>query len=158
MKLKLKFKEFLKKFNLDKLKIKTPFLEAEFSIKNADQNAAWELYIELLTRVITQPLPEKDGIEKTALDSIYSLFPTTREILKKSGRKCDAFARFAIPVLNQIIRPFTAKWHKRYEEKEFDKKLFRAELKTLQQDLRQYSKALADMAGVEDLTDLESND
>ena len=153
----MKLKNYLKKFKLDKLKIKALYIETDISFKDADKDAAWEMYIELLTRVTTQSLPKEDGIEKSALDSVYILFPITREILKKSGRKCNDFAKISIVVLNQIIRPFTAKWHKNYEEKNFDKELFRKELKILQQDIRQYSKLLADMAEVEDLTDLESN-
>ena len=153
----MKLQKYLKKFKLDKLKIKTSYIEADISFKDADKDAAWELYVELLTRITTQSLPNGDGIEKSALDSIYSIFPLTREILKKTGRECGDFAKISIVVLNQIIRPFTAKWHKNYEEKMFDKELFRKELRMLQQDIRQYSKLLADMAGVEDLTDLESN-
>jgi hypothetical protein len=41
------------------------------------------------------------------------IFPLTREILRKHGSGAGEFAKLAIPVLNQIIRPFTAKWHRR---------------------------------------------
>ena len=62
-------------------------------------------------------------------------------------------------MLNQIIRPFTAKWHKISVAGEFQKpdvcKEFRAELNELQVKLRIYTKMLSEMAGVEDLTDLE---
>ena len=47
----------------------------------------WELYIELLTRITTQALPAVEGDEQTALDSVYSLFRTTRKILRQRGRK-----------------------------------------------------------------------
>ena len=115
--------------------------------------------MELLTRIITQPLAQERGGEKTALDSVYSLFPITREVIKNNGRHCIEFTKIAIVVLNQRIRPFTAKWHKLSLEGAFNDKArcqtFRSELQTLQADLRVYTKMLADMAGVEDLTELE---
>lgn len=49
-----------------------------------DHNAAWELYIELLTCLATQSLDDEHGDEKTALNSIFSLFDITRQVLKKS--------------------------------------------------------------------------
>ena len=61
-------------------------------------------------------------------------------------------------MLNQRVRPFTAKWHPRLIAGDLgksDRSLFRAELHELQADLRNYTRLLADLAGVEDLTDLE---
>jgi hypothetical protein len=49
--------------------------------------------------------------EKTALESVHA-FPLTREILRRHGSGYGEFAKLTIPVLNQIIRPFTAKWHR----------------------------------------------
>ena len=141
------------------LKIKAPFLEMEWQPQDEDKTAAWELYIELLTRITTQPLAPDHGDEKTALDSIYSLFPVTREVIKHNGRHCIEFTKVAIVVLNQRIRPFTAKWHNLSlagafrDEGQCQK--FRDELRVLQAELRVYTKMLADMAGVEDLTELE---
>lgn len=64
--------------------------------------------------------------------------------------------------LNQIIRPFTAKWHKKKLSGEFSNEneciQFRTELKQLQADLICYSRLLADMAKVEDLTCLLEED
>ena len=142
------------------LKINARFLEMEWEPNDPDKDAAWEMYVELLTRITTQPLPVDDGDEKTALESIYSLFPTTREIIKRHGRNCNEFTKIAVIVLNQIVRPFTAKWHKGALNKAFDdsvqRNIFREELAELQVQLSQYSRMLAKMAGVEDLTDLEN--
>ena len=154
-----KLRTLLEKFHLDKIKLNLKLVDAEFSFKSSDQDAAWELYIEMLTRIVTQPLPSEAGDEQTALDSIYSLFPTTREILRQHGRGTIQFSKIAIPVLNQVVRPFTAKWHKEsladaFQE-ERKRKEFREELKTLQEDLCNYNRMLAVIAGVEDLTDLE---
>ena len=130
-------------------------------VSSPDRAAAWDLYVELLTRITTQHLPPGDGDEKTALDSVHTLFPLTREILRKHGSGCGEFAKLAIPVLNQIIRPFTAKWHQLLLGASFQDKThcqqFRTELVELQPRLRKYTQALAAMAGVEDLTELEQS-
>ncbi|MEL7118220.1 MAG: hypothetical protein AAFO07_02230, partial [Bacteroidota bacterium] len=131
----------------------------EFSFNNVDKKAAWEMYVELLTRITTQRLAPEDGDEKTALDSVFSLFEITRSILKSYGPDAIEFAKIAIIVLNQIIRPFTAKWHKKSLAGAFEdsssNKVFREELTALQEELRKYTKLLSDIAGVEDLTELE---
>lgn len=155
----MKLKDLFEKWGLEKLKVKLPILEMDWTPNDPDKNAAWELYIELLTRITTQRLPEEHGDEKTALDSIFSIFKTTREVLKRNGRGCVQFTRIAVIVLNQIVRPFTAKWHGLSLEGAFnDKKkckTFRLELIGLQNDLLNYTKMLSDMAEVEDLTELE---
>ena len=153
--------ETFKNFQLDNVKLGPRWLNLNIEFRPDDQDAAWELYVEMLTRIVTQPLPAETGDEKAALDSIYSLFPTTREILRKRGRKAIQFSKFAIPVLNQIVRPFTAKWHREMLSGAFDdadkRCKFREELGSLQEDLRNYNRLLADIAGVEDLTDLEGS-
>jgi len=159
MKKNIQLKDLFKTFHLEKIGINAGVFTAEMTFDQDNQEAAWELYIEMLTRVVTQPLPTEFGDEKTALESVYSLFPTTRDILRRRGRSTIAFSKVAIPVLNQVVRPFTAKWHKevladafRDENKRVE---FRRELKNLQEDLRNYSHMLAELADVEDLTDLE---
>lgn len=151
--------ELFRKFNLEKVSLSAAAASVEFSFQDTDKDAAWELYIEMLTRNITQPVPAEAGDEKTALTSVYSLFPTTREILRKHGRKTISFSKVAIPVLNQVVRPFTAKWHGESLSGTFDdeakRQEFRQELAALQAELRNYNRMLADIAGVEDLTDLE---
>lgn len=156
----MKRRDFLERWGLSGLKLNLHFLEAEFTPHDPDRAAAWELYIELLTRVSTQTLLPEDGDEKTALDSIHALFPLTQDILKRHGSGAGEFAKLAIPVLNQVIRPFTARWHRISIVGAFpdakQRKSFREELASLQVDLRNYTKALADLAQVEDLTTLES--
>lgn len=155
----MKRRDFLAKWGLSSLKIKAGFVEGEFAPNDPDREAAWELYVELLTRVTTQSLPPEVGDEKAALDSVYALFPLTREILRRRGSGCGEFAKLAIPILNQIIRPFTAKWHRLSLEGAFKDRArrqeFRDHLAALQPFLNAYTHALADMAGVEDLTGLE---
>jgi hypothetical protein len=158
----MKLKDWLSKWEMKGLKINASFLGIELSFQDGDKKAAWELYAELLTRATTQYLEPDQGDEKTALKSLHDIFGLTREIMKRHGRLCFEFTKIAIIVLNQVIRPFTSKWHKLSLENAFDDdaqcKKFRLELRELQGELRKYSRMLADMAGVEDLTDLENTD
>ncbi len=155
----MKWSEWLEKWSMTSLRIKAPFLEMEWAPKDEDKDAAWELYIELLTRVTTQPLAKEHGDEATALDSIFKIFGLTREIIKSHGRLCIEFTKIAIVILNQKIRPFTAKWHKLLLANAFAKpnkcNEFRTELAKLQEILVIYTRMLSDMAGVEDLTQME---
>ena len=155
----MKLRDQFRNFQLDKIKLGPEWANAEISFISADKDAAWDLYVEMLTRITTQPLPYEVGDEKTALDSVYSLFPTTREILRRRGRGTIQFSKIAVPMLNQIVRPFTAKWHRESLAGAFDNPAkraeFREELTALREDLRNYSSLLAEIANVEDLTDLE---
>ena len=156
----MKWKKWLENWDMTSLKISAPFLEMEWNPSEPDKDAAWELYIELLTRIATQPLPNEYGDEKSALESIYSLFGLTRDIIKSHKRDCMEFTKIAIVVLNQVVRPFTAKWHKKSLNNCFDDETvcleFRKELVSLQKELNTYTKMLGQMAGVEeDLTSLE---
>lgn len=155
----MKWSKWLANWDMTSLKISAPFLEMEWNPSEPDKDAAWELYVELLTRITTQPLLDKDGDEEAALQSVYALFGLTRSIIKFHGRDCREFTKIAIVVLNQIIRPFTAKWHKVSIAGQLDNsevcKEFRDELNALQEMLRIYTKMLSEMAGVEDLTALE---
>ena len=145
----MSWKSKLQEWGLDSLKVKTRFLEADISLKDGDREAAWKLYVELLTRITTQALPTGSGNEKSALDSIYSLFKTTRKVLKEQGKECVEFTKLAVIVLNQIVRPFTAKWHPKMLADAFECpsecKVFREELVHLQKELRKYTSALANL-------------
>ena len=156
---KMKIKDLLRKWELNSIKINIKFAELEFSPTDDDQIAAWDMYVELITRVTTQALPADSGDEETALTSVYNLFAITRTILKEKGRNAPAFTKIAIVVLNQIVRPFTAKWHKKKLENAFSSSseciVFRNELSLLQVELTKYAKMLAELAMVEDLTFLE---
>ena len=69
----MRLKDLFEKWGLEKLKVKTPILDLEWAPDEPDKNAAWELYVELLTRITTQRLPEEHGDEKTALASTTTL-------------------------------------------------------------------------------------
>jgi hypothetical protein len=153
----MKFKDLFTKWRLTKVNLNLKIAELEFTPNAADEEAAWEMYVELITRVTTQNLYEDSGDGLTALRSIYSLFAITRDILKNHGRDAKAFTKIVIIVLNQVIRPFTAKWHKHSLDGLLDtqegKKQFRQELDLLQIDLREYCGMLAEIAQVENLAE-----
>ena len=158
----MKFSDLFRKWGLTNIKLSIGFAEMEFKPTEDDQTAAWDMYVELLTRITTQPLEDGTGDEETALTSVYNLFSITRGILKEKGRQANEFTKVAIIVLNQIIRPFTAKWHKKKIEGAFSHteecRVFRKELKDLQDNLICYTHLLADMAKVEDLTQISFED
>lgn len=156
----MKWSELLDNWSLSSLSLTTGFLNMEWQPNEKDKQCAWELYVELLTSIATQPLEKNHGDELAALKNIYSLFQTTRDILKTDGRQCKEFTKISIVVLNQVVRPFTAKWHKYTISCELSSELrqeFRLDLIELQKILINYTSLLADMAGVENLTSMEEN-
>ena len=93
------FKDLFRRWGLNSIKLNAGFAEIEFGATEDDQTAAWDMYVELITRITTQPLDGADGDEETALNSVYQLFPITREILKSKGRNAENFSKIAIIVL-----------------------------------------------------------
>ena len=157
----MNLKEMFNSFKLERVRLHAGMASVELSFQQADRNAAWDLYVEMLTRIVTQHLPLESGDEQAALESVHTLFDTTRQILHTHGRDTIEFSKIAIPVLNQIVRPFTTKWHRESLSGTFgdkDKSVqFRKELEELLHDMRRYNRMLADIAKVEDLTDLEKS-
>jgi len=143
----MKMQKLFENWDMTGLKLNLGFLETEWEPQIKDSEAAWEMYVELLTRIATQPLPDDSGNETAALDSVYSLFGITRDILRKYGKDSIGFAKIAIIVLNQVVRPFTARWHKLSVEGAFQEldqvSIFRSELQDLQLNLQNYMGMLA---------------
>jgi hypothetical protein len=92
-----------------------------------EKQAAWEIYVELVTRIPIAPLGHDEGILREALSSLYSLFPVTRTILRNHSpaiaqRHTDknrSLSYVVVCMLNTTLRPLLAKWHpllKAYEE------------------------------------------
>ncbi len=155
----MKIKDLFENWGITGLKVNVGFLEMDWQPQPEEQQAAWELYIELLTRIATQPLADEYGDETTALESVHDLFRVTRQLLREKGRNAETFSKVAIVILNQKIRPFTARWHKPSIEGAFGDpgkcRLFRNELRELQQTLRGYASLLAQVADVEDFQALD---
>jgi hypothetical protein len=150
-------------------KFSIPFVgELEWEPDPTQRKAAWELYVELVTRISTQPLDMDEGLVREALNSLYSLFATTRQVLRSAGPDAgvgrDTVGGVAIAVLRNGLRPFLSRWHpllQSYESQkpsdvsprdwerkwEHEPKL-RGELEALRVKLEKYASALAEMAGV----------
>ncbi|MFF8942542.1 hypothetical protein ACF1A5_09750 [Streptomyces sp. NPDC014864] len=102
-----------------KLNLRVLEISGTWEPNDAERRAAWELYVELVTRVSVVPLRTDEGLLREALSSLYSLFGTTREVLRKYGPevaepKKDGqynFGYLAVAMLNYGIRPLLAVWH-----------------------------------------------
>ena len=62
----MKWRDWLERWGMSSLSINAGILNAEWTPRDPDRSAAWELYVELLTRIATQDLPAEHGDEKTA--------------------------------------------------------------------------------------------
>jgi len=145
-------------FKMDSCTICTPFFEVTISQNEDNKTASWQLYVELITRVATQPLLEDRGDEESALESIYKLFNTTRDIIKQYGRKAETFSMLSLCLLNMILRPFTSKWHKIFKSGPVNKKnknVFREELCELQIIINKFSGVLLQMSRVNTFEDIK---
>jgi hypothetical protein len=153
-----------------KVSVSLPFGigSVEWEADATEQRAAWSLYVELVTRIAVQPLDADQGLLREALSSLYSLFPTTREILKAAGPSIGASRQsvggIAIAVLNNGLRPFLTQWHpvlqmweaqrsanvspQEHERNWSEEPTLRRELEALRDDLGAYAEALANIVGV----------
>ncbi len=153
---------------LKKVTVNVPFGigSAEWESDLTERRTAWALYVELITRVASQPMESGSGSARESLNSLYQLFPTTREILKAAGPDVGAslssVGGIAITVLNDGLRPFLSKWHSRLTEWEAQPNVgmssqeherawpqsatLYAELENLRLDLTKYAEALLKIA------------
>lgn len=156
------------------VKIKTPFLDVQgdWEADESEQKAAWELYVELVTRIAVQELKLGEGLLREALSSLHDIFSETRQILRKYGPSVAqpkgggtlSFGSIAVQVLNTAIRPFLSKWHPLLSahentrnpddspvehEGKWNKNIeVRDDLSRLNASLTEYAKLLADAAGI----------
>ena len=109
---------------LDKVAVELtlPFLGkigGSWAPDDAERQAAWEMYVELVTRVAVEPLAPEEGLLREALTSYHSLFGTTRTILRQHGPRIAqphrggdlSFGYLALAVLNGALRPVLTRWH-----------------------------------------------
>jgi hypothetical protein len=137
-----------------------------------EQKAAWELYIELTTRITVAQMEEDTGLLRESLTSLYSIFNLTRQILRSYGPEIArpskegylSFGLLAIQVLNYVLRPVLSKWHPllldyeqqkapgvsvlAHEQRWEHAKELRDALEAIRPVLTSYTELLADVAGV----------
>src|SRR5258708_39089627 len=105
-----------------KVALNIPYLggiEGTWEPDESEQRAAWDMYVELVTRISVVELRPGEGLLHEALSSLYSLFDTTRKILREYGPSIArpkggnniSFGYLAIAILNGVLRPLLAKWH-----------------------------------------------
>lgn len=139
-----------------KLSLNLPFGlgGVEVEVSEAEVRAAWQLYVEFATRVSGAALEPGAGSVREALDSLYSVFTTTREVLREAGPEVgggpDSLGALAIRVLNEGLRPFLVRWHSEVQTEPTGERreVFDRELTELREGLAQYVDALARIAGV----------
>ena len=142
---------------------------------DAERRAAWELYVELITRVTVEQLGPEHGILREALSSYYSVFATTRDILRRYGTAVAprerqgemTFGVLAIMIVNGILRPVLEEWHSeltdyeaqrpagvsvRQHERAWDRAAeLRGVLNRTRASLEDLARLLAEVAGSADL-------
>lgn len=118
-----------------------------------DRLLAWQMYTQLRTRIATQEVPLRDGVEATALKSLVDLFGIAREAMMKEPQALHV-ASLLVHCLNSRIRPLTARWHAKMEAGDLanldERFSFRSELVALQNVLRVFTALLGQIAGDRD--------
>jgi hypothetical protein len=100
-----------------KLDLRIFSIEGIWEPNDVERLAAWELYVELITRISVVPL--HDGIAREALWSLYAIFGQAREILRRHGPEVAEAKRggdynlgyLIVMMLNFTIRPLLSYWH-----------------------------------------------
>lgn len=155
-------------------------IEGNWKPNEAEQRAAWELYVELVTRISVMRIGDQKGLLREALTSLYTIFEVTRNILRQSGPGVTqheedgelSFGFIAIVILNYVLRPFLEEWHPRLQDYEDERqsqvsrfdhetawnqnKQFREALEKVRVILIEYTTLLARVANVPTLV-LEPN-
>jgi hypothetical protein len=141
----------------------------------SQQLAAWEIYVELVTRIAVVELRPGHGVLREALTSVHALFDITRGVLRKGGpdlarprkRSALSLGMIAVDILNRALQPFLSKWHpllqtwestRPADKSPADHELawarngeMRTELQEIQVIMRAYADLLGTAAGVPSL-------
>lgn len=155
---------YVQSMSLTEIKVNVPQVsQLTFVVNNDAKRTAWEIFVEVSTRISTQPLGEEEGFLREALTSLYRLFGRTRDLLAQAqptkvtgGRTVEYLA---LTMLNHELRPFLSLWHPRLarfeqtgkDEADWDDNAaFRRDLEQLRQHLVEFSLSFARLAGVAD--------
>ncbi len=140
-------------------------IRGTWRLTREEKQAAWELYIELATRVGGVTIGDGGPLLREMLNSHYDVFGATRDVLRRSGPAVAprvapselTFAVLVVEVLNGVLRPVIARWHPELAEyersrpdglcmAEHEQRWGRAE--ECRRDLLACTKALLDVAAV----------
>ncbi len=155
------------------LDLKIIKISGKWEPSNVERKAAWELYVELVTRIGVVPLD--NGILRESLNSLHSIFGSSREILRRYGPEVAepgsdggfSFGYLSVAVLNFTLRPFLSYWHPELSSWEDTRPTgasavehqaawsrsgeLRSEIETVRISLTNFSALLARVCGVPDL-------
>jgi hypothetical protein len=160
------------------VKLQLPYIggiEGSWQPDERQRDAAWEMYVELITRIAVVELRPGEGLLREALASLYALFDATRTILRKYGPEVAksknegqlSFGYLSVVVLNGVLRPLLAKWHPllldyethrpkdvsvlEHEQAWPHTEALRTELNRAREALSDYADVLAEVAGIQPL-------
>ncbi|QEV19304.1 toll/interleukin-1 receptor domain-containing protein [Streptomyces alboniger] len=140
------------------------------TVSEAERMAAFDLQVELVSRIGIQQLPADGGSLREALTSLNSLFPFTRDTLHRYSiglrpSTGPSVQSVADQLLNGILRPFMTRWHPLLmaweahrpphtsaldHERTWDRaESFRADLNALHEPLRGVAASLAAISGAD---------
>ncbi len=134
-----------------------------FTSAGMQRRVAWRLFVEMATRIATQPMAEEEGDDGIALSSLYELFQLTRKALAEMeptpSATGDTVETFALDMLNSDLRPFLSKWHPLWDvyvktgknEEWSAHTQFREELAILQRRIEMRARGLAELARVKNV-------
>jgi hypothetical protein len=139
-----------------------PVTQVTMAVNQDARDTAWEIFVELATRVSTQPVPNGDGSVREALSSLHALFVRIRELLataRPNVKRGRSVQHLGLTLLNGHLRPFLTKWHPRLAAFEMtaqpeaawaDNEACRAELDQLRLALIDFAISFARVADVDD--------
>ncbi|MFJ1748697.1 TIR domain-containing protein [Streptomyces sp. NPDC088116] len=140
------------------------------TVSEAERMAAFDLQVELVSRIGVQQLPDGSGSLREALTSLNSLFPFTRDTLHRYSiglepSTAPSVQSVADHLLNEVLRPFMTRWHPLLNAWEAHRPphtspldhegawdhvdTFRMDLNALQEPLRVATASLAAISGAE---------
>lgn len=90
-------------------------------LNRRDAPILWRFFVEMASRIATQPLGYKEGLVEEALTSYRHLFDHARNDLAgcapalRTGEGAMSPQAYVLQILNTQIRPLLARWHPRLE-------------------------------------------
>jgi hypothetical protein len=131
--------------------------------------AGWRIFVEVVSRISTQPLASEAGLLYEALESLHILIGLIREELKSmpptpsASPGDDTVEYIALRLLNLHLRPFLANWHPRVDEwrkrnrtEEGDAAACRRELEEMRSRMINDVRQLGELVGVQHVDEMLS--
>ncbi len=113
----------MRTIQIDSIPITLPFGTAiTLKLAHPQRQVGWRIFVEMATRIATQPLPEDSGNLREALTSLHTLFGLVRSELKSMPPSSVPLSEneltvegYGMLLLNHALRPFLARWHPRLQ-------------------------------------------